>query len=75
MERHGTICVANTVDEAFLKAAYLEELAEIYYLTQNIKTTNDLNIFAVQEFVDHTYPKQIILWYTYKFNCQYVEAY
>ncbi len=61
MERHGRICVAKTVDEAFLKAAYLEELAEIYYLTQNIKTTNDLNIFDVQEFVDHTYPKQIIL--------------
>lgn len=28
---------------------------------KNIKTTNNLNIFDAQEFVDHTYLKQIIL--------------
>lgn len=60
MEKHGIVAVdGRDVYEAFLKAAYVEELAELYYHTLLINNFKEPPAFAPEELQKWEYPKEI----------------
>ncbi|WP_392567089.1 class II aldolase/adducin family protein [Utexia brackfieldae] len=59
MERHGAIAVDKSPYEAVLKAAYIEEMAEIYYHALLINGGRDPGGFAAAELQQWAYPSQI----------------
>ena len=61
MERHGVICAGKDVDDAYLKAAYVEEMAEIYLSALVLNNGKNPKIFAQEEYQQHKYPKEIKL--------------
>ncbi|MWP48427.1 MULTISPECIES: class II aldolase/adducin family protein [unclassified Gilliamella] len=59
MEKHGAIAVDKDPYEAVLKAAYIEEMAEIYYHALLINGGKDPGGFPSQELQSWAYPSQI----------------
>lgn len=59
MEKHGAIAVDSDPYEAVLKAAYIEEMAEIYYHALLINGGRDPGGFPAQELQQWAYPSQI----------------
>ncbi|MGL5437453.1 MAG: class II aldolase/adducin family protein [Lachnospiraceae bacterium] len=60
LEKHGAVAVDNRdIYEAFLKAAYIEELAELYYLALTAGGGNEPDSFAQDELQQWEYPKEI----------------
>jgi len=59
MEKHGAIAVDKNPYEAVLKAAYIEEMAEIYYHTLLINGGKEPSGFSVEELQNWAYPSQI----------------
>lgn len=59
LERHGVIAIGKDIDEAFLKARYVEEVAELYYKSLLLNNNNESNIVEVEEMKLWEYPKEI----------------
>ena len=59
MERHGTIAVSDTIDQAFENADYIEELARIYYTILTLNDGKDTPIFTEEDYKSWKYPNQI----------------
>lgn len=60
MERHGAVAVDPTnIYEAFLKAAYIEELAQLYYNALTANGGAEPNAFPQEELQRWAYPSQI----------------
>lgn len=61
MESHGVIAVDKDLKEALLKAAYVEEMAEIYYRTLTINGGKEPHTVPMSELKKWEYPKEIQL--------------
>ena len=60
LEKHGAVAVdERNIYEAFLKAAYIEELAELYYLALTANGGNEPEGFGPEELQRWEYPKEI----------------
>lgn len=60
MERHGVVAFdCQNIYEAFLKAAYVEELAQLYYNALTANNGQEPNSFAQEELQKWEYPKEI----------------
>lgn len=60
LEKHGAVAVDDRdIYEAFLKAAYIEELAELYYLALTASGGKEPEGFAPEELQKWEYPKEI----------------
>ena len=58
MQSHGVIAVAENLKEALLKASYVEELAEVYYMTLTV-LGKEPDVVPVEELAKWEYPKGI----------------
>ncbi len=56
---HGAVAVDVNIYEAFLKASYIEELAELYYLTLTANGGVEPDVFSKEELQQWEYPKEI----------------
>ena len=61
MESHGAIAADKDMDAAFLKAQYVEEIAEMYYITLAAGNGAEPQALPVEELQKWAYPKEIIL--------------
>lgn len=61
MQSHGAIAAGKDMDDAFLKAQYVEEIAELYYITLAVKNGEEPPTLPVEELQKWAYPKEIIL--------------
>lgn len=61
MESHGAIAAGENMEEAFLKAQYVEEIAEMYYITLAAGHGAEPHVLPVEELEKWAYPKEIIL--------------
>lgn len=61
MESHGAIAAGTDMDAAFLKAQYVEEIAEMYYLSLTAGMGAEPHALPVEELQKWAYPKEIIL--------------
>ena len=61
MESHGAIAADKTMDSAFLKAQYVEEIAEMYYIALAAGNGVEPHALPVEELQKWAYPKEIIL--------------
>ena len=60
MQGHGCVAVDETnIDEAYLKACYIEELAELYYHALVAGGGKEPDAFPVEELQKWAYPKEI----------------
>lgn len=60
MESHGAVAFdANDIYEAYLKAAYIEELAQLYYNAVTLLQGNEPKSFEQEELQKWEYPKEI----------------
>lgn len=60
LEKHGAVAVdEHDIYEAFLKAAYIEELAELYYLALTANGGKEPDSFVQEELQKWEYPKEI----------------
>ena len=60
LEKHGAVAVDKCdIYEAFLKAAYIEELAELYYRCLGINKGEEPESFTQEELASWAYPSQI----------------
>lgn len=56
---HGAVAVDKDIYEAFLKAAYVEELAELYHRTLTANGGKEPDSFPQEELQQWEYPKEI----------------
>lgn len=61
MESHGAIAAGATMEDAFLKAEYVEEVAELYYITLAATGGKEPQVLPASELDTWAYPKEIIL--------------
>lgn len=62
LEKHGAVAVDNrNIYEAFLKAAYMEELAELYHHVLSANGGMEPEVFTQEELQKWKYPSQIKL--------------
>ena len=61
MESHGAIAAGSSLEDAFLKAQYVEEIAEMYYITLASTGGAEPKALPVEELEKWAYPKEIIL--------------
>lgn len=61
MESHGAIAAGGSLDDAFLKAQYVEEIAEMYYITLAAGNGAEPHALPVEELQKWAYPKEILL--------------
>lgn len=61
MESHGAIAAGADMDDAFLKAQYVEEISEMYYITLAAGNGAEPKALPVEELQKWAYPKEIIL--------------
>jgi L-fuculose-phosphate aldolase len=61
MQSHGTLAVAGDLKGALLKAAYMEEIAEIYYRTLLLTGGKEPPTIPLDELCKWSYPKDITL--------------
>lgn len=60
MEKHGVVAFdSNDIYEAFLKAAYIEELAQLYYNALSVNQGKEPSSFEQIELQKWEYPKEI----------------
>lgn len=60
LEKHGAVAVDDRdIYEAFLKAAYIEELAELYYLALTANGGKEPDAFQQDELQQWAYPAEI----------------
>lgn len=60
MEKHGVVAFdSNNVYEAYLKASYVEELAQLYFNALTINSGKEPEFFAQEELQKWEYPKEI----------------
>lgn len=60
LEKHGAVAVDDKdIYEAFLKAAYIEELAELYYISLTANGGKEPEGFVQDELQKWEYPKEI----------------
>ena len=60
LEKHGAVALDNRdIYEAFLKAAYIEELAELYHHARTANNCQEPPAFAQEELQKWEYPSQI----------------
>lgn len=60
LEKHGVVAVDDRdIYEAFLKASYIEELAELYYLALTANGGREPESFRQEELQQWAYPKEI----------------
>lgn len=60
LEKHGVVAVDNRdIYEAFLKVAYIEELAELYYLALTVNGGKEPESFVQDELQQWAYPQEI----------------
>lgn len=60
LEKHGVVAVDDRdIYEAFLKVAYIEELAELYYLALTANGGKEPDSFVQDELQQWAYPKEI----------------
>ncbi len=59
MEGHGAIVGAENIQEAYLKADYLEDLAFIYHIALVTNNHVEPPVFELNELADWDYPSQI----------------
>ncbi|MGX8850379.1 class II aldolase/adducin family protein [Amedibacillus sp. YH-ame10] len=60
MESHGAVAFdSHDIYEAFLKAAYIEELAQLYYNALSVCQGKEPNAFKQEELQKWEYPKEI----------------
>ncbi|GAA0075758.1 class II aldolase/adducin family protein [Clostridium sp. CTA-5] len=61
MANHGALAVSNDIDDALLKASYVEEIAEVYYRTLLINGGIEPKAISEEELACWKYPDQINL--------------
>lgn len=62
LEKHGAVAVdTGNLYEAFLKAAYIEELAELYHHTLTANNGQEPDSFEQSELQSWAYPAQILM--------------
>ncbi|MHC1684768.1 MAG: class II aldolase/adducin family protein [Clostridiaceae bacterium] len=61
LERHGVVTVDSDINEALLKAHYVEELAEVYYRTLMLSGGKEPKSFEPEELQKWEYPSEIKL--------------
>ncbi len=62
LKGHGAVAVdAGTIDEAYLKACYIEELAEMYHHVLTANGGKEPEAFPAEELQKWEYPKEIRL--------------
>jgi len=61
MESHGAISIGKDMDDAFLKAQYVEEIAELYYLALTAGNFAEPKNLPQEELLKWAYPKEIKL--------------
>lgn len=61
MESHGAVAASDTMEDAFLKAQYVEENAKLYYITLAAGGGAEPRRLPVEELEKWAYPKEIIL--------------
>lgn len=58
LEKHGTVSAGYDIEDAFLKAQYIEEIAEIYFNALLINGGKEPEAFSVEELNKWQYPTQ-----------------
>ena len=61
MEKHGAIAGGTDMEDAFLKACYLEEISELYCLTLSAGGHKEVPVLPDEEMQKWAYPKEIKL--------------
>ncbi len=59
MESHGAIAVGINMEDAYLKAQYMEEISELYYITLAASGGKEPQVLAEEELQKWTYPEEI----------------
>lgn len=59
LESHGAIALGANLEEALLRANYVEELSELYYLTLSINQGREPKTLAQEELQKWAYPTDI----------------
>lgn len=60
LEKHGAVAVGADIKDAFLKAQYIEEIADIYYMALNINKGEEPPVFSVEELNKWRYPDKFL---------------
>lgn len=58
LEKHGAVAVGKDIKDAFLKAQYVEEIADIYYMALMINKGEEPPAFSVEELNKWKYPEK-----------------
>ncbi|MBB5335056.1 class II aldolase/adducin family protein [Pectinatus brassicae] len=58
---HGVMTVSTTIQDAYLKAEYVEEIAEIYYRTLSVNQDKEPIVLPEDELQKWQYPSYIKL--------------
>jgi len=62
LEKHGTVAFdSKNIYEAYLKASYIEELAQLYFNALIVQGGKEPSVFSQEELQQWEYPKEIIL--------------
>lgn len=61
MQSHGAVATAADIETAYLRARYVEEMAELYYITLSIGGGKEPPQLAEEELKKWEYPKGILL--------------
>lgn len=60
LQAHGAVAVdSNSVEEAYLRAAYIEELAELYHNVLAVSGGKEIPVFPPEEIQNWKYPSEI----------------
>lgn len=59
MESHGAIAIGESMEDAFLRAQYVEEMAELYYMTLTAGKYNEPAVLPEDELRKWAYPEEI----------------
>lgn len=59
IEKHGAVAFDTDIYEAFLKAAYIEELAELYYRSLTVNCGKEPETFEQEELDSWQYPADV----------------
>ncbi|MEF9961989.1 MAG: class II aldolase/adducin family protein [Erysipelotrichaceae bacterium] len=60
LEKHGVVCIdEQNIEEAYLKAAYVESLAQLYYQALMLNAGKEPDIIPQAELTGWQYPKEI----------------
>lgn len=61
MESHGAIAASSTIEDALLRAQYVEDNAKLYYITLAAGGGEEPRTLPAEELEKWAYPKEIIL--------------